>query len=62
MVEATRFLHEARNEYLTDNFYVVDDDAMSVISQASFASSCSMASEVLERARMRKDRFWGKIP
>jgi len=31
-----------------------DDDAMSV------ASSCSLASETLERARKRTKEFWGK--
>ncbi len=40
----------------------VDDDVWSVVSLASLASSCSLASEVLERARNRKEQFWGKNP
>ncbi|XP_077984894.1 nuclear protein MDM1-like [Glandiceps talaboti] len=34
-----------------------DEDAWSVLSSRS---SCSLASEVLERARKRRDEFWGK--
>ncbi|OWF51431.1 nuclear protein MDM1-like isoform X2 [Mizuhopecten yessoensis] len=37
----------------------VDDDVLSV-SARSVASSCSLASETLERARKRKEEFWGK--
>uniref|UniRef100_A0AAR2LI04 Nuclear protein MDM1 n=1 Tax=Pygocentrus nattereri TaxID=42514 RepID=A0AAR2LI04_PYGNA len=36
-----------------------DDDRLSQISSRS-AASCSMASEVLDRAQRRKDDFWGK--
>ncbi|XP_031673896.1 nuclear protein MDM1, partial [Oncorhynchus kisutch] len=39
----------------TDN----EDDRMSQISSRS-AASCSMASQVLDRAQRRKDHFWGK--
>lgn len=38
-----------------------DDDALSV-SAMSIASSSSLASEVYERARKRRDEFWGKPP
>ncbi|XP_013379477.1 serine/arginine repetitive matrix protein 1 [Lingula anatina] len=38
-----------------------DDDTLST-STRSLASSCSLASEVLERARSRRDEFWGKQP
>ncbi|KAJ8301554.1 hypothetical protein KUTeg_020541 [Tegillarca granosa] len=37
----------------------VDDDVLST-SARSIASSCSVASETLERARKRKEEFWGK--
>jgi len=36
-----------------------DEDALSVASVRSAASS-SLASEVLERARARRDQFWGR--
>ena len=36
-----------------------DDDVLSV-SDRSIASSCSVASATLERARKRKEEFWGK--
>ncbi|KAL7828016.1 hypothetical protein AOLI_G00311680 [Acnodon oligacanthus] len=36
-----------------------DDDRLSQISSRS-AASCSMASQVLDRAQRRKDHFWGK--
>ncbi|XP_045073871.1 nuclear protein MDM1-like [Coregonus clupeaformis] len=36
-----------------------EDDRMSQISSRS-AASCSMASQVLDRAQRRKDHFWGK--
>lgn len=36
-----------------------DDDALS-LSVRSVASSCSLASEVYERARKRTQEFWGK--
>ncbi|XP_022098856.1 nuclear protein MDM1-like [Acanthaster planci] len=36
-----------------------DSDELS-LSTMSIASSCSLASEVLERARKRRDDFWGK--
>lgn len=36
----------------------VDDDILSM-SQQSIASSCSIASATLERARKRKEEFWG---
>ncbi|XP_056603509.1 nuclear protein MDM1 isoform X2 [Triplophysa dalaica] len=36
-----------------------NDDKMSQISSRS-AASCSMASEILDRAQRRKDEFWGK--
>uniref|UniRef100_A0AAZ3RL63 Nuclear protein MDM1 n=1 Tax=Oncorhynchus tshawytscha TaxID=74940 RepID=A0AAZ3RL63_ONCTS len=37
----------------------LNDDRMSQISSRS-AASCSMASQVLDRAQRRKDHFWGK--
>uniref|UniRef100_A0A8L0DWC8 Nuclear protein MDM1 n=1 Tax=Oncorhynchus mykiss TaxID=8022 RepID=A0A8L0DWC8_ONCMY len=37
----------------------LSDDRMSQISSRS-AASCSMASQVLDRAQRRKDHFWGK--
>ncbi|KAK7101751.1 nuclear protein MDM1-like isoform X2 [Littorina saxatilis] len=39
--------------------HVVEDDALS-LSAMSIASSSSLASEVYERARRRRDEFWGK--
>ncbi|KAK2177090.1 hypothetical protein NP493_619g04032 [Ridgeia piscesae] len=36
-----------------------DDDVLS-LSARSVASSCSLASETLERARNRRDEFWGR--
>ncbi|XP_069140826.1 nuclear protein MDM1-like [Argopecten irradians] len=44
------------NPVVSDNR---DDDVLSV-SARSVASSCSLASETLERARKRKEEFWGK--
>ena len=35
----------------------LDDDVCSV-SAASMVSSCSLASQVLERAKNRRDKFW----
>ncbi|KAL4225978.1 hypothetical protein ACF0H5_013965 [Mactra antiquata] len=37
----------------------VDDDDILSVSMQSIASSCSLASATLERARKRKDEFWG---
>ncbi|XP_016390335.1 nuclear protein MDM1-like isoform X2 [Sinocyclocheilus rhinocerous] len=45
---------EAESSCVSDN-----DDKMSQISSRS-AASCSMASELLGRARRRKEEFWGK--
>nr|XP_006816373.1 PREDICTED: nuclear protein MDM1-like isoform X6 [Saccoglossus kowalevskii] len=39
-----------------------DEDRWSVKSTGTVSSSCSLASEVLERARRRRDEFWGKQP
>ncbi len=37
-----------------------DDNASLSLSVRSIASSCSLASDVYERAKNRRDNFWGK--
>ena len=44
---------------LVDDIPPRDDDVLS-LSARSVASSCSLASETLERARNRRDEFWGR--
>ncbi|XP_070559452.1 nuclear protein MDM1-like isoform X2 [Ptychodera flava] len=49
---STPLQHQGRTE-------ARDDDVLSNLSTLSSRSSCSLASEVLERARRRRDEFWG---
>ena len=61
----TSHVHHSERESVISDCLVVDDipprdDDVLSISVRSVTSSCSLASEILERARSRRDQFWGR--
>jgi hypothetical protein len=40
-------------------FFDIDDDVLSINSARSLSSSCSLASQTLERAQQNMNKYWG---
>lgn len=45
--------------YLFEFCLIADDDVLSINSARSLSSSCSLASQTLERAQQNMNKYWG---
>jgi len=52
-------LHSEFSFIIIDFFIVIDDDILSINSARSLSSSCSLASQTLERAQQNMNKYWG---